>query len=59
MDADKNLILVKRMFESISTRVVYLKRISMGPLKLDDKLEPGQFRELTEEEITLLKTIEV
>jgi 16S rRNA U516 pseudouridylate synthase RsuA-like enzyme len=31
----------------------------MGPLKLDDKLEPGQFRELTEEEITLLKTIEV
>lgn len=50
---------VKRMFESISTRVVYLKRISMGPLKLDDKLEPGQFRELTEEEITLLKTIEV
>jgi 16S rRNA pseudouridine516 synthase len=59
VDADKNLILVKRMFESISTRVVYLKRISMGPLKLDDKLEPGQFRELTEEEITLLKTIEV
>ncbi|NLY44377.1 MAG: rRNA pseudouridine synthase [Tissierella sp.] len=45
---------VKRMFESISMKVVFLKRISMGPLELDNSLEPGEFRELTEEEINLL-----
>lgn len=46
---------VKRMFETIKTKVVYLKRVSMGPLKLDESLETGEFRELTEEEINLLK----
>lgn len=46
---------VKRMFETINAKVVYLKRISMGPLKLDESLETGEFRELTEEEINLLK----
>ncbi|MBU5437380.1 rRNA pseudouridine synthase [Tissierella sp. MSJ-40] len=46
---------VKRMFESIGMKVLYLKRISMGPLKLDESLETGEYRELTEEEIKLLK----
>ncbi|MDR7870816.1 MAG: pseudouridine synthase [Tissierellaceae bacterium] len=46
---------VKRMFESISMKVTYLKRISMGPLNLDSELEPGEYRELTEDEINLLK----
>lgn len=46
---------VKRMFEAVSMRVIYLKRISMGPLILDESLEPGQYRELTEDEITSLK----
>lgn len=43
---------VKRMFESIGKKVVYLKRVSMGNLKLDEKLAPGEFRPLTEEEKT-------
>lgn len=42
---------VKRMFKSIGMRVIYLKRISMGSLKLDDDLYPGEYRELTEEEL--------
>ncbi|WP_026693609.1 pseudouridine synthase [Peribacillus kribbensis] len=46
---------VKRMFASVGKRVVYLKRISMGPLPLDEDLELGEYRELTDEEITQLK----
>lgn len=46
---------VKRMFEAVGKQVVYLKRVSMGNLKLDDSLEPGEFRRLTEEEIRLLR----
>lgn len=42
---------VKRMFQAVGKRVVYLKRISMGPLVLDESLELGEYRELTEEEI--------
>lgn len=46
---------VKRMFEAVGKEVIYLKRLSMGSLKLDDSLEPGDYRELTEQELTLLK----
>lgn len=46
---------VKRMFQAIDMEVIYLKRISMGPIKLDERLELGQYRELAEEEIKLLK----
>ena len=41
---------VKRMFEARGKKVVYLKRISMGPLALEEGLKPGNYRELTEEE---------
>lgn len=46
---------VKRMFQAVGKRVVFLKRISMGPIKLDEDLELGQYRELTGEEINALK----
>ncbi|WP_303005438.1 pseudouridine synthase [Romboutsia ilealis] len=46
---------VKRMFESVDKKVVYLKRISMGKLKLDESLELGGYRELTEEEVKLIE----
>lgn len=46
---------VKRMFESVGKTVVYLKRLSMGPLKLDEELMLGQYRSLTNEEIERLK----
>lgn len=50
---------VKRMFEAVGKRVVYLKRISMGPLELDESLELGEYRELTDEEIRSLMEYEV
>lgn len=46
---------VKRMFESVGKTVVYLKRLSMGSLQLDPELELGEYRYLTEEELTGLK----
>lgn len=46
---------VKRMFESVGKKVVYLKRLSMGKLKLDETLELGDYRELTEEEVKLIE----
>lgn len=45
---------VKRMFAAVENEVVYLKRISIGPLKLDDSLALGEYRELTDDEISLL-----
>jgi 16S rRNA pseudouridine516 synthase len=47
---------VKRMFEAVGKKVVYLKRIQMGRLWLDESLELGECRELTAEEVELLKT---
>lgn len=46
---------VKRMFEAVGTEVTYLKRLSMGPLSLDENLLPGEYRRLTDEEINMLK----
>lgn len=41
---------VKRMLRAVGNEVVYLKRISMGPLVLEDSLEKGAWRALTEKE---------
>ena len=46
---------VKRMFESVGKSVVYLKRIKMNKLPLDESLNLGETRELTETEINLIK----
>jgi 16S rRNA pseudouridine516 synthase len=46
---------VKRMFKSVNKEVIYLKRIAFGPLKLDESLEEGTYRELREEELAQLK----
>lgn len=45
---------IKRMMKAIDKEVLYLKRLSLGPLKLDPTLESGQWRELTEDEIQSL-----
>ncbi len=50
---------VKRMFQAVGKRVVYLQRISMGPLKLDETLDLGEYRELTDEEVQLLQEYQV
>lgn len=46
---------VKRMLKAVGCYVVYLKRISIGELKLDESLAKGQYRELAETELILLK----
>lgn len=46
---------VKRMFEAVGKKVTYLKRIEFGTLPLDEDLEEGEYRELTEGEIAILK----
>ena len=46
---------IKRMFLAVGKEVVYLKRISMGALSLDDDLDKGEYRPLREEEIKSLK----
>lgn len=46
---------VKRMFEAVGKKVTYLKRISMGKIMLDESLKLGEYRELTYEELELLR----
>ena len=46
---------VKRMLKAVGNEVIYLKRLSMGSLKLDEKLKLGEYRTLTETEIEALK----
>ena len=45
---------VKRMFEAIGCKVIYLKRLSMGAVALDETLAPGDYRPLNEKERELL-----
>lgn len=42
---------VKRMFQAVGKEVIYLKRERMGSLCLDESLEEGGYRMLTEEEL--------
>ena len=50
---------VKRMVASRGKTVVQLKRLTMGPLKLDDKLALGAYRRLTEKELEALAAFDV
>lgn len=45
---------VKRMFAAVGNKIVFLKRISMGQLQLDASLKPGQYREMSLEEVQKL-----
>ena len=45
---------VKRMLEAVGNEVLFLKRISMGTLRLPDDLQPGEYRPLSQQEIDLL-----
>ena len=44
---------VKRMFKAVGATVLELKRLRMGNLWLDERLAPGEFRELRDDEIEL------
>lgn len=50
---------VKLMAKAVGNEVAYLKRLSMGAVSLDPELKPGEFRELTEEELAALKDAEM
>jgi len=45
---------VKRMFAALNNRVVELHREQVGNIVLDETLEPGEWRYLTEEEVNLI-----
>lgn len=46
---------VKRMFEAVENKVVYLKRVKIGELCLDESLAEGEIRELSDVEIKLME----
>jgi len=46
---------VKRMFVATGNEVLYLKRMAMGGVRLDETLAPGAYRTLTEEELKTLR----
>ena len=48
---------VKKMIQALGNEVIYLKRISMGGVVLDLQLPAGSCRELTPDEVALLKKI--
>ena len=45
---------VKRMMKSLGATVTYLKRLSIGSLKLDENLKLGEYRYLTDDELNKL-----
>ncbi len=45
---------IKRMFKAAGKEVTYLKRLEMGPLRLDENLKPGEWRELDREDLECL-----
>lgn len=49
---------VKRMFQAVDKPVLYLQRVRMGSLELDRSLALGEYRALTEEELTSLTVVE-
>ncbi|MDD3224713.1 MAG: 16S rRNA pseudouridine(516) synthase, partial [Clostridium sp.] len=48
---------VKKMFLARGKQVMYLKRVAFGPLILTGDIKEGDYRELKEDEIKLLKNI--
>ena len=47
---------VKKMFLCVGVKVTYLKRIRFGEFVLDEALAPGEYRELNEAELQLVKS---
>ena len=46
---------VKKMFHAVGCEVTYLKRMTMGSLKLDESLKAGEYRRLTPQELEELR----
>lgn len=48
---------VKRMFEAVGKKVIYLQRLSMGEIVLDKQLPLGAYRPLNEQEMAYCETL--
>lgn len=48
---------VKRMFDSLSMHVEYLRRVAFGDIEIDENLQLGEWRKLTLDELNSLKRI--
>lgn len=48
---------VKRMLEAVGNEVLFLKRLSMGALILDENLKPGEYRPLNDDELKSIGAI--
>ncbi len=48
---------VKRMAKAVGMSIVYLERIAIAGVKLDNTLKRGEYRPLTDEEIALISPI--
>ena len=49
---------IKRMFGAVNdNRIIYLERVSFGPLMLDDSLARGEWRYLTDQEISSIEVL--
>lgn len=48
---------VKRMFKSVGKEVIYLKRIKMGEINLDEALHLSEFRKLNKAEMDYLNSL--
>ena len=46
---------VKRMFAALGNKVIYLRRVKMGELPLDETLPEGHCREITDDELRLIQ----
>lgn len=47
---------VKRLFECVGNEVLELERLYIGQLRLDEELEEGEYREISDEDIELVFT---
>ena len=47
---------IKLMMEAVHNQITHLERLTFGPLVLDPSLARGEWRELTEAEISALRT---
>ncbi len=46
---------IKLMAEAVHNQIIFLERVTFGPISLDEALERGQWRHLTEEEQKMLE----
>ena len=48
---------IRRMMKTVHCCVLRLKRVSMGPITLDENLKPGQFKEIFPEECSVNRSV--